>query len=86
MGDAPVLSFTVDPGRLVRSGEIVDTPVVLGDSVLQGSLRWVVGVVVCPYCGGGHEHVVAQSAMWGWFTAGCDSARGYYLSNDQPDS
>jgi hypothetical protein len=87
MGPAPVLGFRINPARMVDSATItvVDTPPTLTDPGLQRSLRWVVAVAVCPYCGGEHEHTMSQTSLWGWFTTPCTHrTRGYYLSNDPP--
>ena len=87
MGPAPVVGFQVNPHLMVTSADatIRRTPATLLDPGLQQSLRWVVAVVRCPYCGKWHGHPMSQAAGWGWYTSICDPHRGYYLSND-PDA
>lgn len=81
----PVLPYRVNRDRLFVSAEnkIVDTPPTVRDDVLQRSLRWMVAVVQCPYCGQEHEHVMSQYAGWGRYRAHClTDDRGYYLLNE----
>lgn len=77
---------TDDPGKIGRIKDyekrVIDTPPYLTDPQLQRSLRWVIAVAQCPYCGHGHEHYMSQTAMWGWYTSPCSKPKGYYFVND----
>jgi hypothetical protein len=81
MGEGhPTLGFVVSQARRVNtySSEIEDR-----DPGDPGLGRWMVGVVLCPYCTQRHEHPVARRAGWGWYEALCKRGTGvgYYLTD-----